>query len=228
MRLLLLLFCLLSSAAFAVDIRSLGKPLDDDGTPMRDRYVYFNIEATGKNVPVDRAILSSTDIEDWLRQHITDALALNGEDYDGKTVTVKNYFTQVGYDAYIASLVSAALPQLLKEKNYALSAVVLDRPQIIMEGLRDLAPLLPKEKKQYQYVWQAKVPTLLSYTHGTEVLSYNALIEVEVVRVPLRDDGTKVALNAWRFGQSTPVEKPKNTLAPATEESAMPNSRFAF
>ena len=230
MRPLLCALILFSFPAFAVDIKSLGKPLDDDTKPMLNRYVYFNIEATGKDVPLERAILSNADIEEWLRQHITDALTLTGATYDQKIVALKPYFTPAGYGAYIASLEQAALPSLLKEKAYGLSAVVMDRPDIAGQGLRDTTPEAPKENKIYQYVWQVKVPALLSYTHGTESVSYNVTIETEVTRVPVTEDGVKVAINGWRFAETKQVEKPKDKPAESAPTAALApsSSRFAF
>lgn len=234
MRLILTLFvfCILSaSTAAAVDISALGKPLDNDMTPMRDRYVYFNQEATAKGVPIDRAILGNVDVQEWLRQRVADSLMLTGEQYDQKTEDVKRYFTPEGYGYYVASLDAASLPSLLKEKNYTLSAIVMDKPEITGQGLRDITPAeAPADApRQMQYVWLAKVPTMLSYTNGSQINSYNAFIEVELVRIPLREDGTQVAMNAWRFGAAEPVKKPKNNIirpqAPAARQSS---SRFAF
>ncbi len=222
---------LLAGPAFAVDIAALGRPLDDDTKPMVDRYVYFNIEATDKNVSLDRAILSTQDIEEWLRQRITDALTLNGAQYDQKIITLKRFFTAPGYAAYVSSLEQASLPSLLKEKAYELSAVVVDRPEIVGQGLRDITPAdNPPPNKIYQYVWQARVPAILSYVHGSEILSYNTIIEVEVTRIPLTAEDSKVALNGWRFGESKPVEKPKDTTAAPVNDavSVVPTSRFAF
>ena len=228
---LLTFFLLSASAAGAVDIQSLGKPLDNDTTPMVDRYVYLNQDAIDKGVPIDRAILSVADIEDWLRQNVTDALALNGTDYDKKMALSQSHFTAEGYGYYLNSLEAASLPTLLKEQGYTLSAVVIDRPEITGHGLRDVTPKgTPADApKQMQYVWLAKVPTLISYIKGQDVKSYNVVIEAEIVRVPIRDDGTKIAINAWRFASSTVVQKPEDKLpVQRTYEYAAPKSRFAF
>lgn len=225
-------FCLFSaSAAGAVDIAALGKPLDNDTTPMRDRYVYFNQEAIDKTVPVDRAILSVPDIEEWLRQHVTDALALNGQNYEQKTSANKAYFTPEGYGYYLNSLEEVSLPVLLKEQGYTLSAVVIDKPEITGHGLRDVTPegSAADAVRKMQYVWLAKVPALVSYIKDTDVKSYNVVIETEIVRVPLRDDGTKVAINAWRFASSAPAVKPEDKLpVQKTYQYSGPKSRFAF
>ncbi len=225
-------FCLLSaSAAGAVDIAALGKPLDNDLTPMRDRYVYFNQEANSRTVPIDRALLSGTEVEEWLRQCITDALSLTGDQYEQKTVLNQRYFTPTGYDYYISSLKEASLPVLLKEKGYSLSAVVVEKPDIFGQGLRDITPENSANgPKQLQYVWLAKVPAMLTYTNNVENISYRAVLEIELVRIPLREDGAKVGINSWRFGETKPIVIPENTLtAPPVEDTAISSgSRFAF
>lgn len=224
---LLLLWPLMAQAA---DIKSLGRPMDNDVTPLRDRYVYFYTEATDPNITLDRPILSSEEIEDWLRQHVAEALALNGTAYEQEIIAGKRYFTPKGYGEYIATLENAALPDLLKKENYIISAVVIDKPEIVVQGLRDITPAADPAKapprKQYQYVWQAKVPTLLSYTKGQDVRSYNVVVELEVVRTQIQQDGNKIAINTWRFGEATEIKKPENKTQAVRSYSR--KSRFAF
>jgi hypothetical protein len=223
-------FCLFSaSAAGAVDIAALGKPLDNDMTPMRDRYVYFNQEANAKIVPVDRALLTSLEVEEWLRQRVADALTLTGAQYDQKTIATQRYFTPEGYAYYMSSLEAASLPSLLKEKGYNLSAIVIQKPEITGQGLRDITPAdaPANTPRQMQYVWLAKVPATLSYEIGDQVNSYPAVIEVELVRIPLRDDGAQVAMNAWRFGSTEKAKIEEEPLVRGKKQRHT-GSRFAF
>ena len=136
------------------------------------------------------------------------------------------------------SLNAASLPTLLQEQNYRLSAVVLDRPEITEQGLRDITPKPPEGAPQpvnvvpiYQYVWQVKIPTTLSYTRDQEILTYKINVESEVVRIPVREDGTKIALHVWRFVPIVEEKKEEKNLLPEVGkqiQQTKSGSRFAF
>jgi hypothetical protein len=166
-------------------------PLADD-TPMYDRYVYFNESAVDKNVALSIPVLISEDVQEFLSQRIAELLALDGASYDQKILANRRYFTDTGYGQYVSSLETAQVPALLKQRRFSMSGVVLQRPDIIAQGLRDDSPAAP-------YVWQLRVPVTLVYQNLDGSSDYRVYVNAEILRIPMRDDGTLVAINSWQF-----------------------------
>jgi hypothetical protein len=214
-------------SAYAVDLKAIGQNLDNDTVPMLDRYVYFDEETVSKNVPIDLPVLSKQDIQTWLQQYVADALTLDGRNYDQKTLVNQKYFTTEGYSQYIKSLNVASLPTLLKQQYYHVSAVIPLSPEITQEGVRDTTPAVDRIRaenanlpvpKNFIYVWQVTVPTILTYSVSGKDVRYNVDLEIELIRIPVREDGEKIAINAWRFGKSSVAKDPTQK---ATEEEAV-------
>lgn len=203
-------FCLAVSPVFAqeTDWKSLGKPLDDDTKPMMDRYVYFNDTTTDKGVALDKPVLAPNDVIEWITQRIADCMTFSPGDYDAKTVTNRRYFTPKGYGEYIATLNSAQLPDVIKNKRFRLSSVVLEPPVITAKGVREepVDSKDPSKGNQKIFVWQIDAPAILGY-QGANLIdnkSYKVTIKSEIVRVPMQSDNTLVSLNAWRLEEYKP------------------------
>lgn len=226
-----------TAPALAIDILSLGKPIDNDLKEMKDRLVYLDADVADPSVALDRPIFSTSEIDEWVQQSVAEVLNLDGETYDSQTALSKRFFTEQGYTEYTASLISASLPVLLKEQGYALSAVVLQRPEITAQGLRDIAPKIQSAGAAqsapsiFQYVWQVNVPVVLTYTKIQEIMTYDILVNTEIVRVLGRQDDQKIAMNIWRFQPIVKQEaEPKKNLLPSGNELPIKKSgsRFAF
>jgi hypothetical protein len=185
------------------DWKSLGRPLPDDTKRMEDRYVYFNDNATDKNVSLDRPVLVASDIQEWLQTHIPEVLTLDGPRYEQQIAVNRRYFTPNGYADYIASLTSARIPTLLKEQRYKMAAVVTDPPNLFAKGTRKL------NATAAVYVWQAEIPLQLNYLGLTGSNTYKIYLTVELVRIPMQTDNNLVALNGWRFSG-----RPRSPLFP--------------
>jgi len=196
MRILLaaLLFLAPVAQAQEIDLMKLGRPLGgDDTTPMEDRFVYFNESTVSKDVPVTTPVLINSDIEEWLSQRIAEVMTLDGPGYEQRVTVNRRYFTATGYKDYVSNLVASQVPKLLKEQRYNMSAVVLQKPEILAQGLRE------NEDKSYVYVWQEEAPVTLVYQNLESSNNYKVRLKAEIVRIPMTEDNSLVALNRWQF-----------------------------
>jgi hypothetical protein len=194
MHFLLAALLLFSPAVFAeeVDLMKLGRPVGDD-TPMMDRFVYFNETTVSKNVTLDKSVLPPEEAKDWLAQRVAEVMTLDGQSYIPKVTANKKYFTDEGYRQYAAALEGAQVRKLLIEQHYKMSAVVLQTPRLTASGLREV------EGQPPVYVWQMDVPVTLTYQNIDGSTNYTVYLSAEISRIPMREDGALVALNAWKF-----------------------------
>ncbi len=195
MRFVLAALILFAPAAYAegIDLMRLGRPLGGDDTPMRDRYVYFNESTVSKDVPVTTPVLLNADIAEWLSQRLAEIMTLDGPGYEQQVTVNRRYFTESGYKDYVAGLIASQVPKLLKEQRYRMSAVVLAPPEILAQGLRENAD------KSHVYVWQVEAPATLVYQNFENSNSYKVRLKAEIVRIPMTEEGSLVALNRWQF-----------------------------
>ena len=213
-----------SASAQAVDWKSLGKPLDDDTKAMTDRYVYSQAETTtDKNVGIDKPVLAPNDVAEWITQRIPELFALSAKDYDQKMVVSQIHFTPKGYGQYVKSLIAAQLPLVVKEKNFTLSAMVPDPPIVTAKGLRDDADkTVTNPVPKMVYVWQLDTPVNLGYRSPGltfEVKTYKVLIKVDLVRIPMKEDGTLIAIDGWRLEEYKPTLLPTSSAKPEPQKS---------
>lgn len=186
------------AAAGKIDIRSLGKPIEDDTASMYDRYVYFDGNTVAKNVPLYHAVLTHLDIQDWLVSQVAQLLTLDGSTYQQQVTISQQAFTPKGYGAYRASLDGAQIPQLLTEQGYKLQSMAKGTPVITSEGVRRTSD---DPADRGVYTWQAELDATLTYIHAGEETAYPVVLVVELIRIPSREDGTLIAIDGWRFGQ---------------------------
>ena len=212
-------FTFLASIANAqtVDWKSLGRPLDDDTKAMRDRYVYSQAETTtDKTVGVDKPVLSPEDVVVWLTPHISELYDLNSMNYDQKTIANQKYFTPKGYAEYIGSLNAAQLPAVVKQKRYSLAAVVPEPATVVAKGLRDEGDKTqPNPVPQYVYVWEVDAPVTLVYRNPdmTDTKNYKVTAKVELIRIPMKEDTTLVAINGWSLQEYKPAYVPSTATS---------------
>ena len=240
MRFIFCLFLLLSSAAFAqtpapaasgpVPARAaapavpnwklLGKPMTDDSKQMKDRFVYMNAEATDTNISLARPVLSQIEINDWMNEHLSQILTLDGKAYDRQVYANRFVFTPTGYADYIVYLRSANFAKFLKENQYKVTSFVQGSPEILSEGIQS------EPGKTGVYRWQTKAILILSYLdyrNETPAALFKGIekskidnrlpiqANVELVRVPMQEDGSMVAINHLSF-TAPDTAKPTESL----------------
>ena len=232
MRIILCLFLLLASPALAqtpaptapvADWKSLGKPLDDDSKSMMDRYVYMNTDASDKNIPLDRAVLSQRDIQEWINENLAQVLTLDGRNYDSQVYNSRLVFTPTGYADYILYLRNANFAKFLKDNQYKVTSFVQGSPAILSEGVQTEAGKFP------YYRWQAKAILILSYLdyrNQTPAALFKDVpkdkidnrlpiqANIELIRIPMQANGSVIAINHLAITAPDP-EKPTESLDPA-------------
>lgn len=214
------LLCLMAGPVFAqnaapnTDWKSLGRPVDDDSKAMMDRYVYFDDLTTDKGVPVYRPVMSQSDISDWVKVNLAQVLTFGARDFDAKIRSNAPLFTPQGYREYIAYLGSANMDKFLKDNTLKVAAYVDGIPSIENQGMREIASTDPNAPKQYVYVWQVKAQLILSYldyrNQPPAILfpqadkrtinnRFPAVATMDIVRIPMREDGNLVAIDKIDF-----------------------------
>lgn len=186
------------------DWKSIGTGLADDRKPMNDRYVYMNGEASDRNIALDKAILTQSDIRDWINENLAQILTLDGRIYDRQVYENRLVFTPSGYADYIIYLKGANFSQFLKGNQYKVTAFVEGAPKTLSEGVQTVPGKAPT------YHWQASAILILSYldyrnqppaalfpdaSKGKIDNRLPIQANIELVRIPAQENGSIIAID---------------------------------
>lgn len=207
-----------TTARPATDWKKLGNPVDDDSKSMLDRYVYFDDATTDKNVVLSKPVISSHDMEEWLKSHLGQIMTLDGRHFDAQITQNGSLFTPRGFADYVMYLNDANMKKFLADNQLKVLAYVEGTPEITTHGLRDENAQLrekdPSIEPKLAYVWQANATVILSYLDYSnrpppslfpqkdprQIMNrFPVKARIEITRVPMQEDGNLVGINRVRF-----------------------------
>lgn len=120
--------------------------------------------------------LSTQTVLKWATEAATAAYRLNFYDYAGSIKTMRPYFTESGYQNFIADFSKRVLPDLV-QKKLVLSSVVTDTPIILREG-RIVGDL---------YAWEIQFPMLLTYESQSDKIYQKVVVTLFIIQVPTQE-----------------------------------------
>lgn len=207
-----------STTTYSKEWKKLGTPVDDDSKSMLDRYVFFDDATTDKNVTLSKPVLSHQDMEEWIKSHLGQIMTLDGRRFDAQLNANGPLFTPRGFADYVMYLRDANMKKFLADNQFKVQAYVEGTPEITTHGLRDDNVMLrekdPSVAPKLTYVWQANVNIVLSYLDYSNrpppslfpqkdpaqiINRFPVKARVELVRIPMQQDGELIAINRVRF-----------------------------
>ncbi len=193
-------FSTYAQSAGDIDIEALGQPVVDDTLDLYDRYVYINQDAISSNVSLGKSILSDQEILDYITKAISDVLTMDASDLVEKIDTAKGYFTDSGYDQYLATVRNAGLKETLTAQNYSLRTIVAGQAELFSKGI----------DSENRYRWGILAPIIMTYALNSDPnqgQSFDLILETEITRMAINQPGDQpIAIDYWVL-----KEKPETT-----------------
>lgn len=212
--------CMTSVPSYAqeIDWKKLGNPVDDDSKSMMDRYVYFDDATTDKQVALSKPVISHQEMEEWIKSRLGQIMTLDGRLFDSQVSQNSGFFTPRGFADYMMYLRDANMKKFLADNQFKVIAYVDGIPEITTHGLRDENAAArekdPSTPPKLIYVWQANATIVLSYLdyanrappslfpekNPAQIINrFPVKARLEMVRIPMQEDGNLVAINRIRF-----------------------------
>lgn len=116
---------------------------------------------------------SMKNVQSWLKDAIMTAYSFNFNTYREQVAAAEFYFTPEGYATYVNSLRLNRVEEEVVGKNILISSIPLQDPILINAGMVGNTEF-----------WRFRVPVLVNYIGGKEVVNERFMVETLVLRVP--------------------------------------------
>lgn len=125
----------------------------------------------------------------WAATSVTEVLTMGFGDIRDRLPIQRARFTKVGWDAYMKTFQKMEIEKSFKESQLVLTAVPSNPPLIVRQGLH-------YELQRYQ--WVVQVPVVMTYaTNNNVVRKVNSTVNLTIVRVPVTDTFSGIAIQDW-------------------------------
>ncbi|MDE0407020.1 MAG: DotI/IcmL/TraM family protein [Alphaproteobacteria bacterium] len=143
--------------------------------------VYVTVAATpdGRLVPLtplDEPIMSDAALRNWTVAAVTEAFTLGHHDWRLRLSSVRESFTDEGYESFLASLNESLFLDRLRDNLQVASAVAQGAP--VVTDTRYFEGRLG---------WAIEFPLLVTFAAGARSVSQDLVARVLVMRVPLSE-----------------------------------------
>ena len=143
--------------------------------------VYITVAATpdGRLVPLtplDEPIMSDAALKNWTVAAVTEAFTLGHHDWRLRLSSVRENFTDEGYESFLAGLNESLFLDRLRDNLQVASAVAQGAPVVT-------------ETRHFQgrVGWAIEFPLLVTFAAGARSVSQDLIARVLVMRVPLSE-----------------------------------------
>lgn len=144
-------------------------------------------------VALNQPNLTTSALLRWTINAITLAFTMDFYNYQENIASVRNYFTQAGYDNFLNALEKQGIISEIREKNLVLNSVVTDPPIVINEGMITTG----------FYAWQLQIPMLLTYQGPSEIIPVRILVTALITRVPTNESEQGVGIASFNVVERT-------------------------
>lgn len=126
----------------------------------RNPEVYFARSVTGNKInmlPLRKFNVSPRSLLNWAMVATTNAYTLDFETYGDSLKKISEFFTKDGFEQFKQSLEESGRLQEIIEKKLISSAVVVDYPVIVAEGMQGV-----------NYFWKMQIPIAVTFQGASE------------------------------------------------------------
>jgi len=131
--------------------------------------------------------LTSSALLSWAAEAAAAAYNFDFYNYNKVLKNIRPYFTESGYDNFLAALNGAGTLAKIREKKLVLSSVLTAYPVIIKEGAI----------VENTYAWQVQFPMLLTFQSASEQQKINIVVTLTIVRVPTTESSRGIGINSF-------------------------------
>lgn len=150
-----------------------------------------------EELALDKANAASNEVAKWTEEKLLEVYSYNFMNYHAVIKSIKNFFTQPGYESYVNAMQDSKNIEVLNSKKLIVYAIPRGGAEVIKEGV-----------SQGIYTWQIRVPLLVSYRNEDGVIERKIDVDAEVVRQPLKTSERGYAIHVI---QAKEVDAPKQT-----------------
>lgn len=142
---------------------------------------YFQLTPNKQTVEMSalkQPVVSADALLSWATMAATQAYSINFQEYEKNLKQSRAYFTQAGYNNFIAALNADNTLADIQQNRLIVSAVPVGPPVILREGIF-----------KGNYSWQIQVPLLVNYETGakTDGSTKNYIVNLFVTRVSTQE-----------------------------------------
>ena len=162
--------------------------------------VYVTVAATpdGRLVPLtplDEPIMSDAALRNWPVSAVTEAFTLGHHDWRLRLASVRESFTDEGYESFLKGLDESLFLDRLRENLQVASAVAQGAPVVT-------------ETRYFEgrLGWAIEFPLLVTFSAGARSVSQDLLARVLVMRVPLSERPAGIGIEQLIADRRRPAE----------------------
>ena len=162
--------------------------------------VYVTVAATpdGRLVPLtplDEPIMSDAALRNWTVSAVTEAFTLGHHDWRLRLASVRESFTDEGYESFLKGLGESLFLDRLRENLQVASAVAQGAPVVT-------------ETRYFEgrLGWAIEFPLLVTFSAGARSVSQDLLARVLVMRVPLSERPAGIGIEQLIADRRRPAE----------------------
>lgn len=130
----------------------------------------------------DKAVLS------WAATSITEILTFGFGDFDQRTISHRDLFTDEGWDVFTQAIREQNMRETVKASQLVLTSVPANLPVIVGKG----------EDKDQQFQWIVEMPIVMTYTTNNNVTKREKhIVRLTIVRVPPAQNVAGIGIKGW-------------------------------
>ena len=127
----------------------------------------------------------------WAVNSITEIMTMGFGDIDVKLPKQRVRFTSNGWDAYVKAFIRQNVGVQFKKSQLVLTTVPSNTPVIVWQGVNP----------DQIYQWVVQMPVIMTYATNNNVTNMQkGIITLTIVRVPVEESPTGIAIENWRLG----------------------------
>lgn len=177
----IMLFCIYKSSK--IPPRPTFEVLSENGMVTNPEKQIHNIVT----LPVPHQSLQN--VSGWLLTALNTIYGVGFDNIDEKIDEASYYFTPQGYSSYLKALDTSGFKQDIITKKLKITLLATQNPVLINGGSVDDLEF-----------WRLRVPVLISYLGGRDIVTSQKMIEVLIVRVPAYKNEKGLAISEFIMG----------------------------
>lgn len=134
---------------------------------------------------------SLKNVSGWLLTALNTIYGVGFDNINQKVEEAAYYFTPEGYASYLTALESSGFKADIIKKKLKITLLATQNPVLINGGAAG----------EIEF-WRLRVPVLISYLGGKEIITAQKMVEVLIVRVPAYKNEKGLAISEFIMGTS--------------------------
>lgn len=132
---------------------------------------------------------SLKNVSGWLLTALNTIYGVGFDNIDEKVDSASYYFTSEGYNSYLKALESSGFKADIVRKKLKITLLATQDPVLINGGSTGNLEF-----------WRLRVPVLISYLGGREIVTTQKMVEALIIRVPAYENEKGLAISEFIMG----------------------------